>query len=95
MKRIRITQNIIPIGEFKTNLSRFVTRTRESGELFIITQNGRAAAVLLSPEEYDELIYTRTFMQSVAKGLEEADAGEAISTNKLKKQLEKRRAERR
>jgi PHD/YefM family antitoxin component YafN of YafNO toxin-antitoxin module len=53
----------------------------------VITQNGKPAGVLLSPSEYDELKYRRSFLDSVGRGLSDADSGKVITTNELKAKL--------
>jgi PHD/YefM family antitoxin component YafN of YafNO toxin-antitoxin module len=60
----------------------------------VITQNGRPAAVLLSPSEFDRLLEKHRFLLSVASGLEDAESERVMDTTELKKRLSKRRAER-
>ena len=40
-----------------------------------MTQNGRAAAVLLSPIEFDALAERARFLQAVAEGMADEDKG--------------------
>ncbi|WP_211341989.1 type II toxin-antitoxin system Phd/YefM family antitoxin [Chlorobaculum thiosulfatiphilum] len=61
MKEIRVSSDIIPLGEFKTGLSTCLKRVQTTGHPLIITQNGRPAGVLLSPEEYDKLVYRTVY----------------------------------
>ena len=42
----------LPIAQVKANLSRLVDRVVETDEEIVITRNGRPAAVLVSPDEY-------------------------------------------
>jgi prevent-host-death family protein len=51
MKNIRVSSKIIPLGEFKTGISTCLKQVQATGHPPIITQNGRPAAVLRSPEE--------------------------------------------
>jgi len=41
----------------------------------IITQNGKPAGVLLSPGEYDELVYKKAFLDSVGRGIADTESG--------------------
>ncbi|HJQ97201.1 MAG TPA: type II toxin-antitoxin system Phd/YefM family antitoxin [Candidatus Polarisedimenticolaceae bacterium] len=43
----------LPLAEVKANLSRLVDRVVETDEEIVITRNGRPAAVLVSPDEYE------------------------------------------
>ncbi len=43
----------LPLSEVKMKLSRLVERVGASDEAVVITKNGRPAAVLVSPEEFD------------------------------------------
>jgi len=54
MKRISISNDIVPIGEFKTNISNWFKSIGNTVYPSIITQNSKSAGVLLSPKDYDE-----------------------------------------
>jgi prevent-host-death family protein len=51
MKPISIANDIVPIGEFKTSLSKWFNTVSKTGHPLIITQNGKPAGVLLSPKD--------------------------------------------
>ncbi len=91
MKQLNISSNIIPIGEFKSSLSKWLKSVRNTGHPLVITQNGRPAGVLLSPSEYDELVYKKHFVDSVDRGLSDAESGNVYSTSELRNELAKRR----
>lgn len=94
MKSIRIASDIIPLGEFKSGISSCLKKVQTTGHPVIITQNGRPAGVLLSPEEYDNLVYSKQFIESVEKGLRAAESGEVYSTDEVKARLAEKRASR-
>ncbi len=94
MKQFNISKDIIPISEFKANLSKWLKNIQNTGHPLVITQNGRPAGVLLSPSEYDELVYKRDFLDSVKRGISDAESGNVYSTKELKKELGKRRQRR-
>ena len=91
MKSINISNDIIPIGEFKTSLSKWLKNVQNTGHPLIISQNGRPAGVVLSPAEYDELMHKKLFIDSVIRGLSDAESGNVYSTNELREELNKRR----
>ena len=43
----------LPLAEAKAQLSRLVDRVAKTEEEILITRNGRPAAVLVSPDEYE------------------------------------------
>jgi prevent-host-death family protein len=91
MKPISITNDIIPIAEFKTGISKWFKSLNESNHPLIITQNGKPAGVLLSPKDYDEIVYNKAFLESIARGISDADSGRTMTPKELKARLESRR----
>ncbi len=91
MKHLNISNDIIPIGEFKASLSKWLKNIQNTGHPLVITQNGRPAGVLLSPSEYDELVYRKRFLDSINRGLSDAESGRVYSADELKGELKKRR----
>ena len=92
MKQIMISNDIIPIGEFKISISKWFKSIRETGHPLVITQNGKPAGVLISPSEFDKLRETKLFIESISRGLSDSEKGEILSTSRLKSELKKRRA---
>ena len=92
MKAISINNDIIPIAEFKASISRWFKSLNNTGQPLIITQNGKPAGVLLTPKDYDELVYRKTFLDSVSRGITDADSGRTSSTKELRAKLASRRS---
>lgn len=65
----------LPLAEAKANLSRLVDRVAATDEEILITRNGRPAAVLVSPDEYESWKETRAvqsdreLMKEIRRGL--------------------------
>lgn len=94
MKRISISNDIVPIGEFKSCISKWFRNIRNTGHPLVITQNGKPAGVLISPSEYDALVYKKLFVESVDRGLSDANSNSVYSTVELQAELQKRRNQR-
>ncbi len=94
MREISISSDIIPVGEFKAGLAKYLKEVQQKKNSLIITQNGKPAGVLISPSEFDELRNTKLFFESVSRGLSDSDKGKVFSTSKLKTELKKLRAKR-
>lgn len=68
--------NIIPISDLRQDAAKVLERVRESREPVVITQRGRAAAVLLSVEAFEQSERDRELLQLLAQGEKEIEAGE-------------------
>ena len=94
MKTISISNDIVPIAEFKTSISKWFKSLQNAGHPLIITQNGKPAGVLLSPSDYDELVYRKSFLDSIGRGISDADSGRTYSTEEIKTKFASRRKKR-
>lgn len=74
-RAVRVSENIMPVSEFKAQAAACLRRITKTGQPLIITQNGKAAGVLLSPLEFDRLSERARFVAAVEEGLADADAG--------------------
>ena len=72
---VRISEDIVPVSAFKAGAAELLRRVAETGHPLVITQNGKAAGVLLSPAEFDRLSERARFVAAVEEGLADADAG--------------------
>ena len=91
MKTLSISNDIVPIAEFKAGISKWFKSIQNAGHPLIITLNGKPAGVLLSPSDYDELVYKKSFLDSVGRGMANAESGKVYSTQELKAALIERR----
>lgn len=85
MKPLSIAEGVIPLGEFKVHAARYLKNL--DGPV-VITQNGRPAAVLLSPADFDQLTERQLFLESVAAGLADAEGGRLLDEQQLQARLE-------
>ena len=66
---------LMPVSEVKAKLSRLVSEIETRDEEIIITRNGRAAAVLLSADQFEgwretvEILADRELMKEIRRGL--------------------------
>jgi prevent-host-death family protein len=66
---------IIPISDLRQNASDVVKRLSSSREPVFITQRGRAAAVMVSMEVYENSQHETDVLHLLAKGEKEIEAG--------------------
>jgi len=89
MSKIRISNDIVPVGEFKTSIAKYLKNLNETGHHLVITQNGRPAGVLVTPNEYDNLVYKQQFVSSIQKGIHDIESKKSYTTKQLKNELSK------
>ena len=76
----------LPLAEAKAKLSHLVDRVAATDEEILITRNGRPAAVLVSPDEYESWKETRAIqsdrelMAEIQRGRRELKKGGRIYT---------------
>ncbi len=79
MRSLRVSEDIVPVSDFKAQASEWLRRIGESGQPLVITQNGKPAGVLLSPRSFDSLMERARFLAAVEEGLADAEAGRVHS----------------
>ncbi len=86
-------KNIIPVSDLQRQAAAILKEVNSSSEPVIITQRGRAAAVILSAKRYSEieddlaLLDDLELHRLIADGLSEKEAGNMISMEEAKKRL--------
>jgi prevent-host-death family protein len=87
MKPLNISQNIISLSDFKNKASKMLHEIQTSHRPFVITQNGKAAAVLISPSDFDLLTEQVRFVEAVQRGLADAKNDQVFLDEDLDKEL--------
>lgn len=87
MKPINISQNIVSLSDFKNKASRMIHEVQRSHRPLVITQNGKAAAVVLSPADFDLLSEQVRFVEAVQRGLADVQNGRVLPDEDLDKEL--------
>ena len=75
MTKVRISEDIVPVSEFKARAAEWLRRVSEDGHPLVITQNGTPAAVVISPEEFDRLTERQRLIAAVDDGIADLLAG--------------------
>ena len=95
MVNLKPSEDIVPMSEFRNNLSECAARVRNNGRPILLTQNGRASYVFMDLATFEEIREKLEKMEAyedllVAEG--EADRGEAVSIDDFEKEVQERRA---
>ena len=83
MKDIRISDSIMPLGEFKAKAATVLKILAERDTPLIITQNGLSATVVLSPVAFDELREKQRFLEAMIAGLADIEQGRVVEHERV------------
>lgn len=75
MHGLRMTEDVVSLTELRSKLTEKIEGLSEGSGYLVVTRNGRPAAVILSPEEYDRLQHECFVRTKLARGLSEVAAG--------------------
>ncbi|MDF1554383.1 MAG: type II toxin-antitoxin system Phd/YefM family antitoxin [Deferrisomatales bacterium] len=67
--------DIVPVTDLRHNAAEVLKGLQESGEPLVITQRGRAAAVMLSVEAFERVEHERELLRLLARGEKEIAEG--------------------
>ena len=75
--------DIIPVSDLRQDAAKVLKRVRDSREPLVITQRGRAAAVMLSVEAYESSERDKELLRLLAQGEREIEAGEGYDLDSI------------
>ena len=84
MPRVRPTQNIRPLADFRANLAAVVRQVQRTTRPIIRTQHGRSAAVLVDAGEYEALVDRAELLEDDRVAEAEIAAGKGVSHTRAK-----------
>ncbi len=67
---------IIPISDLRQDAAAVLKSIKNSDQPTVITQRGRAAAIMLSVESYEQSLHDKELLMLLAKGEKEIQGGE-------------------
>ncbi len=74
---------IIPVSDLRHGFAEILRRINDTKEPFVITQRGRAAAVLLNVREYEKTMYERDLLLSLVQGGKEIQQGKGYTLDEV------------
>ncbi len=87
-----MSHTTLPLAEIKKRLSEVVDRVQHHHERVVLTRRGRAAAVLISPDDLESLEETLDILsqpeavEEIRKAQAAIDTGEYVTGEQLRKQ---------
>jgi prevent-host-death family protein len=85
---IKVSDDIVPMADFKAHMSRYFRELGAEQRPLVVTQNGRPAAVVLSPKAFDELRYSQRYRDAVDEGVRSSGEGKSVSNERMLAWLE-------
>jgi len=71
--------NIIPVSDLRKDAAKVLKQLKKLNEPLIITQRGRAAAVMQSVESFEQSEHDKELLRLLAKGEREIEKGEGYT----------------
>ncbi len=88
---MHLSQNTKPISYLKANAAKLATELKANGAPYLITQNGEAAMVVQSVQEYEQTQETMAMLKMLAQSEKNIEQGNMISADEAFSELRKRR----
>ncbi|MGO9975128.1 MAG: type II toxin-antitoxin system Phd/YefM family antitoxin [Solirubrobacteraceae bacterium] len=91
---------IVPVREFRTNLSELLSDVADRRDHVLVTRNGKPAAALVPIDEYEaleetaEILSDSATLAAIEAGVAELARDETITLTALRAELAERRAAR-
>jgi prevent-host-death family protein len=80
--------HIVPVTDLRQDAAGILKTLQESGEPYVITQRGRAAAVLVSIDAYERSQEERELLRLLAVGEKEISEGKGHSLESVLKEAD-------
>ncbi len=81
---------IISLSDFKSDASQWLKRLQEESDTVVLTQNGRASAVVQSYETFQRQQQALLMLKLLAQGEADIAAGRTIPQEEVFERMEKR-----
>ena len=82
---MNIATSVEPVTQFKTRSAQLIRAAKETGQPIIITQNGRATAILQDVDSYQAQRNALLLLKFLAQGDRELNRGQAIGHSQIKR----------
>jgi prevent-host-death family protein len=88
-----VMDRTLPLANVKAHLSEIVDQVESAHDRVVLTRNGRAAAVILSPDDLEaleetlDLLSQPNALEEIRKAREELDAGRFVTGDELRKRF--------
>ena len=84
---LNLEHDVVPFTAFRASLSSYIEQTRRTHRPILVTQNGKSAAVLLSPADFDQAAETLALARAVERGEEDLRAGRVTPHDEARRNI--------
>jgi antitoxin YefM len=75
LNRIQLNEDIVPISEFRYNVSEVIKKAKDTKRPVLITQNGKGSAVIIDVNEYEQLMETIDITNAIKRAEQDIKTG--------------------
>ncbi len=90
MRKINVAEDIVPMAELTAHPAKLLRQVNATGRSVVVTEKGKATAVIVSPELFEELGYQELVRAKIKAGLADADAERTSPLGTVEKRLRAR-----
>lgn len=90
---MKLSRDIQSLSVFKRDSSKFLRQIRKTGEPLVLTVNGKAAAVVMDPDSYEDFQREKDRQEMIAgvnRGIADMKAGRTTPAEKAFRDFEKK-----
>jgi len=87
---INLQEDIVPYSAFRSSLSSFMEKTRKTQRPILVTQNGKAASVLMDVACFETLRETQAVLDDIENAERELKSGQGISHGRFMSEMAER-----
>jgi prevent-host-death family protein len=78
MTKLRVDEDIRPLSEFRAGIASFVKQINDTHRPMVLTQRGRAVAVLVGAHEYQRMQQRLELLEDIYRAEAQIEAGEGV-----------------
>ena len=89
---MKLTRDIQSLSVFKRDSSKFIKQMKKTGQPIVLTVNGKAAAVVLDPDSYQEYLRQKDrhdAIEGIKRGRADFEAGRVTEAEDFFREFEK------
>jgi prevent-host-death family protein len=90
MSRVKPSEDIRPLSEFRAKMAAFIDQVRNTGRPVVLTERGRSAAVLMGVTEYEDLMEELELLRDVRTAERQLAKGRGVPHGRAKAELKRR-----
>ncbi len=75
MRRIQLDKDIQSLSEFRSNVTAYIKKVKETRRPLVITQRGKSSAVILDVAEYEALLEKMELLEDITRAEKQIEEG--------------------